>query len=225
MIKLRSKLFLIGILSVLTFACGEDEDKNTLALPILGERDVEYKTVDGEEVADTIYHQVPEFEYINQDSIWIDSKDLKGKVWVADFFFTHCPSICPVMTTQMKRLNILTKDLEKQVQFLSFSIDPERDQPSRIREFIKMHGIEAKNWHFLTGDEEETHLMAKFYFNGAERDPEAEGGFGHTDYFALIDRKGYVRGIYRGTDSKEVDRMEKDIRKLLKHEYGVVGSK
>lgn len=225
MIKQRNKLVLVGMLCFLIASCSEESDTNALVLPILGERDVEYKTVDGEVVADTIYHKVPEFGYINQDSARIDSKDLEGKVWVADFFFTHCPSICPVMTTQMKRLNIMTKDLEKHVQFLSFSIDPERDQPTRIREFIKMHGIEAKNWLFLTGNEEETHLMAKFYFNGAERDPEAEGGFGHTDYFALIDRKGYVRGIYRGTDSKEVDRMEKDIRKLLEHEYGVVGSK
>ena len=80
-------------------------DKVERVLPIVGDRDIEYKIVNGKEVADTIYHHVPEFNYINQDSVWVSSKSLKGKVWVTDFFFTKCPTICPPMTSQMKRLN------------------------------------------------------------------------------------------------------------------------
>ncbi len=189
-------------------------------LPILGERDVEYKVVNGKEVADTIYHKVPEFSYLNQDSIMINSEDLKGKIWVADFFFSHCPTICPPMTSQMKRLSIETKDLSDQVQFLSFSIDPKRDTPTRLREYIKMYEITAPNWHFFTGDEDETHLLAKEFFNGAERNDGADGGFGHTDYFAIVDTDGHVRGIYQGTNPDQVDLLQKDLRKLLEHEYG-----
>ena len=123
------------------------------------------------------------------------------------------------MTSNMKRLNTKTKDLKDQVQFLSFSIDPDRDTPTRLREYIKLYGIEADNWHFFTGEEEETHLLAKDFFNGAERDEEIDGGFGHTSYFAIVDTDGYVRWIYDWTDTKQVDLLEQDLRKLLKHEY------
>lgn len=190
-------------------------------LPIVGEVDVMYHTVDGKEIADTIYHVVPAFKYINQDSVWVNSKDFKGKIWVTDFFFTHCPTICPPMTTNMKRLSVMTKDLEQHVQFLSFSIDPYRDQPSRLRAYIQEHGIKASNWQFFTGDEDATHELAKEFFNGAEKDPSIPGGFGHTPYFSLIDKNGHIRGIYDGTNSDAIDSLENDIRKLLRTEYNV----
>lgn len=222
----RTNLLINSVAFLILFSCGSEEGSlTTRVLPILGERDVEYLMKNGEEVADTIYHRVPSFSYLNQDSVMISSEDLKSKVWVADFFFSHCPSICPPMTANMKRLSLKTQDLKEKVEFLSFSIDPERDTPTRLREYKKQYGIEVKNWQFFTGNEEETHLLAKEFFNGAERDEEAEGGFGHTSYFAIVDTEGLVRGIYDGTNSEEVDRLEKDLRKLLKHEYGHGGSK
>ncbi len=214
-----SLLFIVLIVA----SCTNDSSKKKV-LPIVGERDVEYKMVDGVEVADTIYHHVPSFDYINQDSVMIHSKDLKGKVWIADFFFTNCPSICPPMTTNMKRLNLMTTDLSDAIQFLSFSIDPKRDKPTRLREYIKLNGIEAKNWLFFTGDQDETHLLAKEFFNGAEQNKDIPGGFGHTPYFALVDHEGLVRGVYDGTDTEAVDRLAKDVRKLLKYEYNIEGS-
>lgn len=219
--QMRSSSLITLVLALILFSCGENEEATSRVLPILGERDVEYVTKNGEQVADTIYHKVPEFAYLNQDSLWVDSKDLKEKVWVADFFFTHCPSICPPMTANMKRLNTKTQDLKEHLQFLSFSIDPERDTPTRLREYIKLYGIEDDNWLFFTGDEEETHLLAKDFFNGAERDEDIDGGFGHTSYFAIVDTDGHVRGIYDGTDTKQVDLLEQDLRKLLKHEYNI----
>ena len=216
---LRNKVIVGLVFMTIVTACST-KDEMSRVLPILGERDVEYKMVDGEEVADTIYHKVPEFSYLNQDSIMIHSKDLKGKVWIADFFFSHCPTICPPMTSQMKRLSLETKDLETEIQFLSFTIDPKRDTPTRLREYIGLYEITATNWHFFTGDEEDTHLLAKEFFNGAERNDDADGGFGHTDYFAIVDHEGYVRGIYQGTNPEQVDLLQADLRKLLKHEYG-----
>lgn len=214
------------MVSISLSACrsSSDDINDERVLPIVGERDVVYRMHNGKEVADTLYHHVPDFSYINQDSVMIHSKDLKDKIWVTDFFFTHCPSICPPMTSQMKRLNKNTADLSGNLLFLSFSIDPERDTPSRLREYITEYGIQSKNWHFFTGEEEATHLLAKSFFNGAERnDIEEEGNFGHTSYFVLVDKEGLVRGIYDGTDADEVDRLESDLRKLLKHEYGING--
>ena len=213
-VKKSTYLFLLLLLT----AC--ESDKKVRVLPIIGNYDVEYSTVDGKEVTDTIYPKIPEFSYLNQDSVMISSKSMKGKVWIADFFFTSCPTICPKMTSQMKRLSFLTKDLEKYVQFLSFTINPTKDQPSVLRKYIKLHGITAKNWYFFTGDEEQTHDLGVNYFNVfANKDIASEGGYAHSPAFVLVDTEGYVRGVYVGTETKQVDLLQKDLRKLLKYEY------
>jgi len=214
---------IIACLGVIFTSCTENAaEKKVRVLPIIGNYDLDYKTVDGKEVADTIFPKVPDFAYLNQDSVMVDSKSMKGKIWIADFFFTSCPTICPPMTSQMKRLNIKTKDLEEHLQFMSFTIDPDFDTPETFRDYIKSHGITAKNWQFFTGDENETYALAQqFFFVGAERNEDAAGGFEHNDTFVLIDKEGYVRGLYRGSETKDVDRLEKDLRKLLKHEYNV----
>ena len=222
---MKNHLLLTGLIIALLISACESQQGEELVLPILGERDVEYTTIDGEEVADTIYHVVPEFNYLNQDSVMIASSDIKDKLWIVDFFFTSCPTICPPMTSNMQSLNEATTDLKDYVQFLSFSIDPKRDTPGALRKYISLRGINTQNWSFLTGEEDATHLLAKSFFNGAERNEEADGGFGHTDYFALVDTHGYVRGIYKGTDRAQMDVLETDLRKLLQHEYGVTGSK
>lgn len=209
-------------LVALFVACSEGEKEQELVLPILGNRDVEYKTVNGEEVADTIYHTVAPFVYLNQDSVKVTSESLKGKIWISDFFFTHCPTICPPMTSQMKWLNSELDDLKKEISFLSFSIDPKRDTPARLREYMKMHGITAENWLFFTGDEVETHQLGiESFLVHAGQDPSVAGGYAHGDIFTLVDREGRVRGIYHGTNVDEVKQLEKDVRKLLKYEYGV----
>jgi len=114
------RLFLVLLVSWIVIASCT-EQKKVRVLPIVGNYDVEYDTINGKEVTDTIYPKIPNFTYLNQDSMQITSSAMKGKVWIADFFFTSCPSICPKMTSQMKRLAILTKDLDKHIQFISFS--------------------------------------------------------------------------------------------------------
>lgn len=210
----------ILFLTVVLVSCGESTDK--LALPILGNKDVVYRMESGREIADTLYHTIREFEYLNQDSVKVTSEDLKGKIWISDFFFSHCPTICPPMTTQMKRLNANLSDLSEHIQFLSFSIDPTRDSPSRLKEYITEHGIKANNWMFLTGDEASTHeLGVNYFFVSATDDSDEEGGFAHGDIFTLVDTEGRVRGIYHGTETQAVDSLERDVRKLLKIEYGI----
>ena len=214
----------LAFLAIAVVSC--EETKEQRALPILGNKDVIYETVDGKEVTDTLYHTIREFEYVNQDSIKVTSKDLKGKIWITDFFFSHCPTICPPMTSQMKRLNANLADLEDHIQFLSFSIDPKRDNPTRLREYMSAHGIKTKNWMFLTGDEAATHeLGVNYFFVAATDDADEPGGFAHGDIFTLVDTDGRVRGIYHGTETMAVDSLERDVRKLLKIEYGIEGDK
>ena len=213
------RLFLVLLVSWIVIASCT-EQKKVRVLPIVGNYDVEYDTINGKEVTDTIYPKIPNFTYLNQDSIQITSSAMKGKVWIADFFFTSCPSICPKMTSQMKRLAILTKDLDKHIQFISFSINPSYDGPSKLRAYRKHYGITAKNWQFLTGDEEATHALGVDYFQVfANKDIESAGGYAHSPAFVLVDKEGYVRGVYIGTDTKQVDLLQKDVRKLLAYEY------
>jgi len=213
------RLFLVLLVSWIVIASCT-EQKKVRVLPIVGNYDVEYDTIDGKEVADTIYPKIPNFTYLNQDSIQITSSAMKGKVWIADFFFTSCPSICPKMTSQMKRLAILTKDLDKHIQFISFSINPTYDRPSKLRAYRKHYGVTAKNWQFLTGNEEATHALGVDYFQVfANKDIESAGGYAHSPAFVLVDKEGYVRGVYIGTETKQVDLLQKDVRKLLAYEY------
>lgn len=211
--------WLIGLVAILI---GCEEEKKPRVLPLYGNYDVVTYSKDGETYTDTVYPKIPKFTYLNQDSVKVVSTKYKGKVWIANFFFTSCPSICPPMMSQMRRLNILTKDIQDEVQFISFSIDPKTDQPSVLRKYIKNNGIETKNWVFLTGNEAKTHYLGVHNFMvHAKRNAMASGGFAHQDGLVLVDKDGIVRGIYLGTKTEEVDKLNKDLRKLLRVEYGV----
>lgn len=202
------------------------EEKKQRALPYYGNYDVEYKDVNGRKFTDTIYPTIMAFEYLNQDSVVVNNKSYSDKIIIADFFFTSCPTICPSMTTQMKRLSKKLEDLQDHIQFLSFSIDPETDQPTRLRRYRKRYGIENDNWDMLTGDEKFTHRLGIESFQlFAGKDPKSAGGYAHSPAFSMVDTEGYVRGIYVGVETEDVDRMAEDVRKLLEIEYGITGSK
>lgn len=216
------KFLLTCCLVCLIFACETKPDKKVRALPFAGNYDIVVSETNGIQSIDTIYPKIPHFSYLNEDSVMIDSKQMKGKVWIANFFFTSCPSICPPMMSQMKRLNTLTKDIANEVQFMSFSIDPKHDRPSVLKAYKKSMGITSNNWNLFTGDEAKTHYLGvKHFMVHADKDPMAAGGFAHSDGLVLVDREGYVRGIYRGTYTADVDQLNKDLRKLLRIEYTI----
>ena len=131
--------FLIILYSLFLSSCNTKPEK----IPILGNKEAVVKTVDGKQITDTLYHQIPDFEFINQDSVKITQKDYAGKIYVADFFFTTCPTICPKMKTQMLRIYEKYKDNPK-VGILSHSIDPRHDTPAVLREFMDNLGIKSK---------------------------------------------------------------------------------
>ena len=133
----NKSIFILTILTVILIACStknEIKDQKRV-LPIIGNFDIEYKTIDGIEIADTIYPKMIDFTYLNQDSLIKTKKELAGKIWIADFFFTTCPTICPTMTKNMKWLNDKTQDIVDHVQFLSFTINPKRDTPSQLKNY------------------------------------------------------------------------------------------
>lgn len=219
------KSFLVFLTVILLTSCSNEIKKKERVLPYIGDFDIEYKLVNGKEVADTIYPTIPFFYFYNQDSVLVKSTDLEGKIWIADFFFTTCSSICPGMTQNMKKLNENTRDLKDHVQFISFSINPEYDKPHILKKYMKIHEIEASNWVFLTGDELETHRLGVENFHiHASQDDSTNDGYAHSEAFALVDKEGHVRGVYNVADPKQIDQLEADLRKLIKYEYTTGGS-
>lgn len=219
------KFLLFLITSIILFSCTSDKVKKERVLPYIGDFDIEYKLVNGKEVADTVYPTIPFFYFLNQDSVIVKSTDLKNKIWVADFFFTTCSTICPGMTENMKMLNKNTQDLKDHVQFISFSINPDNDKPHVLKKYMKSHDIKTSNWLFLTGDEEETHRLGVQDFHiHAGQDDSANDGYAHSEAFALVDKEGHVRGVYNVADPKQLEQLETDLRKLLKYEYNITGS-
>ncbi len=223
---MKLNLVLIGLV-LFAFACGSgekpaemEEEVKGSGLPYLGFHDFGPTIKDGKEVMDTIYHTVPEFYLMAQDSAAFTNADVAGKIHVVNFFFTSCPSICPAMIGQMKRLQENTKDI-KELIFLSHTVDPKRDSIPKLNAYIKERSLDTHNWFFLYGEKEEVYeLGSNGYLVNAMEDEKADGGFLHSEHFVLVDREGRVRGLYDGTKNEQVDKLEQDIRLLLKKEYG-----
>ena len=205
-------LLALSLLLVLTFACSpaaKEGDTATTTLPILGERYVD-------DNQDTVYHKIADFAFVNQLGDTISNADVAGKVYVADFFFTSCPTICPIMKKEMLRVYDQFKG-EKNFSILSHSIDPTFDTQVVLKDFAEKLGVsDASTWNFLTGDQEKLFEIGQTsYLSTAMADQQEPGGFLHSGAFILVDQQGRIRGIYDGTKSDQVDRLLADIPKLL----------
>jgi protein SCO1/2 len=154
------------------------------------------------------------YTFTNQQGDPVNQELFTGKVYVADFFFTTCPTICPIMKTQMLRVYQKFEDND-QVLLLSHTIDPEHDTVAVLNDFASRLGIRAERWHMVTGDKQQIYDTAKRYGLAAMEDENAPGGFIHSGSFTLVDRQGRIRGYYRGTEEDAVDRLMKDIGQLL----------
>ena len=157
---------------------------------------------------DTTYHTIPYFEFVNQDGKKITRDDLLGKVYVADFFFVTCPTICPKMTTNMVYIQDKFKD-RKDLRFLSITVNPEADSVPVLKEYAKKVHASTTNWDFVTGNKDEIYDVAfKGFFVSVSKDSIAEGGFLHSKLLILVDKKGHIRGYFDGTTYSE---MKKDL--------------
>lgn len=184
-------------------------------LPILGAREAVEKTVNGKVIMDTIYQTIPAFQFINQDSTIIDNQLFDGKIYVADFFFTSCPTICPVMHRNL--LKVYDKyNGNAEVMLLSHSIDYKYDVPHILKKYATKLGVKGNQWQFVHGSKEVTYSLAKNnYLVAVGVDPKAPGGYVHQGYLVLIDKEKRVRGAYDGTDEKQVQQLLKDMDILL----------
>jgi protein SCO1/2 len=203
------------VLAVLVFnACQSNSGNKNL--PILGNRHIEEVTINGKETNDTVYHTIADFSFTNQDGKQVTNADVLGKVYVADFFFTSCPTICPVMKKQMLRIFEAYKN-EPDFMILSHTIDPTYDTVALLKDYSLRLGIEdAKTWNFLTGDQEKIFEIGQTsYLTTAMNDKNEPGGYLHSGAFVLIDQQGRIRGVYDGTKETQVNLLIKDIPKLL----------
>lgn len=202
---------LVSFLILIVLVTGCQEKK----LPIFGQREVGSREVDGKQVADTVYHTIADFTFVNQDSSVITNKTFAGKIYVADFFFTSCRTICPIMKTQMLRVYEKIQN-DPDVLILSHTIDPEYDTVGLLHDFAKRLGANSEKWHFATGQPKEYvfNLAQTSYFATAMEDKNEPDGFIHSGAFLLIDKHGRIRGKYDGTKEEDVDRLIKDINVL-----------
>ncbi|RNI31918.1 SCO family protein [Rufibacter immobilis] len=210
---MRNTFVAIGLGLALAYGCTSSTEQKKL--PILGPREPQVTTVDGKPQVDTLYHSIPDFAFLDQDSQMVTQQTVAGKIYVADFFFTSCPSICPKMKSQMLRVYEKYKDNPK-VALLSHSIDPTHDTVAVLRDYAQRLGVKSSTWHFLTGNRDTILDMAqKHYFTSAMVDNTVPGGFEHSGAFLLVDGQRRIRGHYDGTNAEDVDKLLRDMDVLL----------
>lgn len=186
-------------------------------LPVFNPADVNPKLVDKSVINITRNHKVSDFKLINQNGETVIQEDYKDKIYVADFFFTRCMTICPVMTNNMGKLQEVFKN-DDDIKFLSLSVTPEMDSIPILKEYAIKKGVIDAKWNITTGDKKHIYELArKSYFAVLD---DGDGGlqdFIHTENFILVDKKKQIRGFYDGTDSKDIERLAADI-KILQNE-------
>jgi protein SCO1 len=208
---MKINLYILIFASVV-FGCAPKAETKKLLLPIIGE-----KKLGGVEAKDTIYHTVQPFAFINQYNDTVTEKTIEDKIFVADFFFATCQSICPKMSSQLVHVQNAYKN-DKDVLILSHTVNPSHDTVEVLNGYAQSYGAIKNKWHLLTGNKKEIYDMARFSYlvNALEDDGTAEG-FLHSELFILIDAQKRIRGMYDGTDSVAVVKLISDI-KLLKQE-------
>jgi protein SCO1/2 len=191
-------------------------------LPILGNKERVTTDMDGNPVLDTIELTITDFEFIDQDSNKVVSGLFKNKIYLVDFFFTHCPTICPTITRNMAGLYDFYEN-DPNILFLSHSIDVRNDTVPRLKEYAGKLGISSAKWHMVTGERDEIYRIAEEYMATADEDPNAPGGFVHSGAFILMDGKHRIRGYYDGTLEEDMLQIKADIEVLKKEMYGEAG--
>lgn len=201
---MKQVIFLI--LLCIVASCSEKSEK----LPYLGNTTV----VNNVETK----HTIKDFSFLNQDGLVITNETFKNKIYIADFIFLKCPTICPIMNMELKRVYDTFKDNEN-VLFVSHTVDPENDTIPVLKAYSENLEVSPKKWHFLWGEQKEIFDIAKnSYFTQAYEDLYAPGGYAHSGGFILVDKNRHIRGVYDGTDSIDVDRLIKEIVILLNEE-------
>lgn len=213
--KSKYTFIAMGALSVVIIAYLYYLNNQAKSLPIYNPIDINPRLVDDSLLNKSKNHAIGSFELIDQDGNTVTEVDFKDKIYVADFFFTRCGTICPIMSDNMTFLQNEFKDNDN-VKFLSHSVTPVMDSVPVLKSYANAHGAISGKWHITTGDKKVIYNLArKNYFAVLD---EGDGGvqdFIHTEQFILIDPKKRIRGFYDGTNKQEVDQVVLDIQLLL----------
>lgn len=213
--KFRIFFGIMSVLSVIIIFLFYQALKPKKTLPIYNPADVNPELVDSTMQYIKKYHTISDFAFTNQNGKIITQKDYEGKVYIADFFFTTCGSICPIMTTNMIEVQKAFANNPK-VKLLSHTVFPEVDSVSVLKAYARKKGVDDKIWNLVTGDKKEIYLMArKSYLAVKLGKPSELYDMVHTENFVLVDTKKRVRGFYDGTKKEEIKRLIEDINWLL----------
>lgn len=209
--KVYIPLLLISLL--IASSCKEKESQTSL--PFYNSADFTPQWIEKSDPAYNEIHTIDAFSLTNQEGETVENTSLEGSVYVADFFFTICPSICPKMTSNLSRIQkIFTAD---QVKIVSYSVMPWADSVSVLKNYAEVKNIDSEQWHLLTGETETIYKLARQSFF-AEKEiglNKSSDEFLHTENFILVDGKGRIRGVYNGTLPIEMSRLQQDIETLL----------
>lgn len=212
-----NNIFLVLVL-VLTVSCKNEKVNKETTLPYFNTALFTPEWIDKDSDKYASIHKIPTFSFVNQNGDKVTNKTYEGKIYVADFFFTSCPGICPRLAKNMRTLQEAFKD-DDDVLLLSHSVTPEKDSVPVLKEYAIENQVNSKKWNLVTGNKKEIYDIArKAYF--ADEDfvkTQDESAFIHTENFVLIDKKGRIRGVYNGTLAVETERILRHI-KLLKRE-------
>jgi len=223
--KKAAVLFIILLLPSFFYLILSKGEHFYRSLPYIGPREV----IDVNGKTDTLYHSIPAFELTTQDGEKFTEEDMKDNIYVVDFFFTHCPTICPMMAAHL--LDLQNKFTDRaDVKILSHTVDPKNDSTEALARYAKKVHANSEVWTFLTGDKEEIYTLAfEGYFASAHKDKAAPGGFLHSELIFLVDKKGRLRGsfddngnvvpAFDGTSTTEMKKLADAIDNLILEEF------
>ena len=208
-------LFVVGVFTAYFISKPSTEK----ILPVYNPIDVNEEMVDPELARIGYGHTIGNFSFLDQNGKVFTQEHVKGKVYVVEYFFTTCGTICPKMNAQMQRIQQAYKGSNK-VEILSFTVNPKTDTVEQLKRYALDHEANDQQWHFLTGKQEKLYHLARtsfFVLKPAEVENQGDEGsdFIHTNNFVLVDQSGRIRGYYDGTSTKEVNHLIKDIQLLL----------
>jgi protein SCO1/2 len=216
--KYRIFFGVLLVFSIIVISLFYSALKPSKSLPIYNPADVNPEMVDTAVQYISKYHTIADFSFTNQNGKTVTQKDYEGKIYVADFFFTTCGSICPKMTTNMVEVQKAFLHNPK-VKLLSFTVMPDIDNVSVLKEYAKINGVVDSKWNLVTGDKKAIYTMArKSYLAVKQGKPDEQYDMVHTENFVLVDTKKRVRGFYDGTNKEEIQRLIEDINWLCENQ-------
>ena len=186
-------------------------------LPIYQPAEVNEKLVDSSIIHVSKYHKISNFTLTNQNGEKITQENYNDKIYVADFFFTTCQDICPIMTKNMYKLQQELKN-DKEILFLSHTVIPEIDNVERLKEYAVVNNVDDSKWNLVTGDKRQIYELARKSYLAVEDSEFEKYDMIHTENFMLIDKEKQIRGFYDGTNDKEIEKLLSDIQ-ILKKQY------